>query len=37
MFGYIPDGISLLGMAVIAGSGVMMALKARRAPTKRTA
>ena len=37
VFGHIPDGVSLLGMAIIAGSGVMVALKTRRPPTKRTA
>jgi drug/metabolite transporter (DMT)-like permease len=37
VFGHIPDGVSLLGMAIIAGSGVTVALKTRRPPTKRTA
>ena len=37
VFGHVPDAVSLLGMAVIAGSGVLMALKTRRPPVKRTA
>ena len=35
VFGHLPDGISLIGMAVICGSGVMVALSTRRAPEKR--
>ena len=37
VFGHIPDRVSLIGMAMIAGSGVLVALSTRRAPTKRTA
>lgn len=37
VFGHLPDGQSLLGMAIIAGSGVLVALKTRRPPAKRTA
>jgi drug/metabolite transporter (DMT)-like permease len=37
VFGTLPDPLSLLGMAIIVASGVMVALKTRRAPTKRTA
>jgi drug/metabolite transporter (DMT)-like permease len=37
VFGHIPDAQSLVGMAVIAGSGVLVALKTRRPPEKRTA
>jgi drug/metabolite transporter (DMT)-like permease len=37
VFGHIPDAVSLLGMAIIAGSGIMVALKTRRPPPKRTA
>ena len=37
VFGQLPDRLSLLGMAVIAGSGVIVALKTRRPPPKRTA
>jgi drug/metabolite transporter (DMT)-like permease len=36
VFGHVPDAVSLLGMAVIAGSGVLVALKTRRPPPKRT-
>lgn len=36
-FDYLPDAQSLLGMAVIAGSGVLVAVKTRRPPEKRTA
>jgi drug/metabolite transporter (DMT)-like permease len=32
VFGHVPDRISLLGMAVIAGSGLLIALKPHRAP-----
>lgn len=35
VFGYIPDGIALVGMLVICVSGVMVALATRRAPAKR--
>ena len=37
VFGHVPDPVSLLGMAIVAGSGVLVALKTRRPPTKRTA
>lgn len=37
VFDYVPDGQSLAGMAVVAGSGVLVALKTRRPPEKRTA
>jgi drug/metabolite transporter (DMT)-like permease len=37
VFGHIPDGVSLLGMAVIALSGVLVALKTRTPPPKRMA
>lgn len=37
VFGHVPDRLSLLGMAVIAGSGVMVALKTRRPSPKRMA
>ena len=37
VFDYVPDGQSLLGMAVVAGSGVLVALRTRRPPEKRTA
>ena len=37
VFGHVPDAVSLLGMAVVAGSGVLVALKTRRPPAKRTA
>ena len=37
VFGHVPDAVSLLGMAVIAGSGVLVALKTKRPPPKRTA
>lgn len=36
VFGHLPDAVSLAGMAVIAGSGVLVALKTRRPPPKRT-
>ncbi|HEY6817002.1 MAG TPA: DMT family transporter [Croceibacterium sp.] len=36
-FGYVPDAQSLLGMAIVAASGVLVALKTRRPPEKRTA
>ena len=35
VFGHVPDGISLLGMCVIAASGILVALKTRRPPPKR--
>ena len=35
VFGHLPDGVSLTGMAVICASGVMVALSTRRAPEKR--
>jgi drug/metabolite transporter (DMT)-like permease len=37
VFGHIPDPVSLLGMGIVAGSGVLVALKTRRPPAKRTA
>jgi drug/metabolite transporter (DMT)-like permease len=37
VFGHVPDRLSLLGMAIVAGSGVMVALKTRRPPPKRMA
>ena len=37
VFGHVPDGQSLAGMAVVAGSGVLVAVKTRRAPEKRMA
>ena len=37
VFGHVPDATSLLGMAIVAGSGVLVALKTRRPPAKRTA
>jgi len=37
VFGHIPDALSLLGMAIVAGSGVLVALRTRRPPEKRTA
>jgi drug/metabolite transporter (DMT)-like permease len=37
VFGHVPDGQSLAGMAVVAGSGVLVAVKTRRPPEKRTA
>ena len=36
-FGHVPDEVSLVGMALIAGSGVLIALKTGRPPTKRSA
>lgn len=35
-FGHLPDAISLIGMAIIAGSGVLVALRTRQPPVKRT-
>lgn len=37
VFGHVPDVLSLTGMAIVAGSGVLVALKTRRPPEKRTA
>jgi drug/metabolite transporter (DMT)-like permease len=37
VFDYIPDTQSLTGMAIVAASGVLVALKTRRPPAKRTA
>lgn len=37
VFGHFPDEVSLLGMAIVAGSGVLIALKTRRPPPKRSA
>jgi len=36
-FDYVPDAQSLLGMAIVAASGVLVALKTRRPPEKRMA
>ncbi len=33
VFGHVPDGLSVLGMAVVAASGVMVALKSRQSPS----
>jgi drug/metabolite transporter (DMT)-like permease len=35
LFGHVPDQVSLLGMAIVAASGIMVALKTRRPPAKR--
>ncbi len=32
VFGHVPDGLTILGMAVVAASGVMIALKSSRRP-----
>lgn len=37
VFGHVPGAVSLVGMALIAGSGVLVALKTGRPPTKRSA
>ena len=37
VFGHFPDELSLLGMAIVAGSGVLVALKTRAPPPKRSA
>lgn len=37
VFGHVPDRVSAIGMAIIAASGVLIALKTRRPPSKRTA
>lgn len=37
VFGHVPGAVSLLGMALIAGSGVLVALKTGRPPIKRSA
>lgn len=37
VFGHVPDRLSLLGMAIVAGSGVLIALKTRQPPPKRSA
>jgi len=37
VFGHVPDAVSLIGMAIIAGSGVLIALKTGRPPPKRSA
>jgi drug/metabolite transporter (DMT)-like permease len=36
VFGDIPDALSLTGMAIIAGSGIIAALHARKPPVKRS-
>ena len=35
LFGHVPDEISLVGMLIVAASGVLVALKTRRPPAKR--
>jgi drug/metabolite transporter (DMT)-like permease len=37
VFGHVPDAVSLIGMAIVAGSGVAVALRTRRPPAKRSA
>lgn len=37
VFGHLPDAQALLGMAIVAASGVLVALRSRRPPVKRTA
>jgi len=37
VFGHLPDALTLLGMAIVALSGVLVALKTRRPPPKRMA
>lgn len=37
VFGHVPDGLTLLGMGIVAASGILVALKTRRPPPKRTA
>ena len=37
VFGHLPDRLSLLGMAIIVASGVLVAFKTRRPPPKRSA
>ena len=37
VFGHVPDGQSLTGMAVVAASGVLVAVKTRKPPQKRMA
>ncbi|KRA84657.1 DMT family transporter [Altererythrobacter sp. Root672] len=37
VFGDVPDGVTILGMVIVALSGAMIALKTRRPPEKRTA
>ena len=37
VFGHIPDAQSLTGMAIVAGSGVLVAVRTRRPPEKRMA
>jgi drug/metabolite transporter (DMT)-like permease len=36
VFGHVPDRLTTLGMAIVALSGAMIALKTRRPPDKRT-
>jgi drug/metabolite transporter (DMT)-like permease len=36
VFGHVPGAVSLVGMAMIVGSGVLVALKTKRPPSKRT-
>jgi drug/metabolite transporter (DMT)-like permease len=37
VFGHVPDTVSLAGMAIVTASGVLVALKTRRPPPKRSA
>jgi len=37
VFGHVPDEMSLLGMAIVVSSGVLIALKTRKPPPKRSA
>ena len=37
VFGHVPDRVSAIGMLIIAASGVLIALKTRRPPPKRSA
>lgn len=37
IFGHLPDAVSLLGMAIVTVAGVVIALRTRRPPQKRTA
>ena len=37
VFGHVPEALSLLGMATVAGAGAMVAVHSRRPPIKRTA
>ena len=37
VFGHVPDALSLAGMAIVTGSGVLVALRTRQPPQKRSA